>query len=203
VPASRAAATSSATPPRTTAPAPLDPRTLLILAFVTGSVISLAYSTIEGFLLPIRGSREFGLERAGIARLFQISQLCDILALLPVGILADRRGAVRVLGAVALVMAAATLLVGLGTLLMAAVGCALFGLAMAGWMLPLSLLRQATPPERLAWRTSLYRVGVDAAMFLGPFVSGLLGLAVAAWLSVGFAAILAAIGVVLLMRRAT
>ena len=203
VPASRAAATSSAAPPRTTAPAPLAPRTLLILAFVTGSVISLAYSTIEGFLLPIRGSREFGLERAGIARLFQISQLCDILALLPVWILADRGGATRVLGVVALLMAAGTILVGLGTLTMAGVGCAFFGLAMAGWMLPLSLLRRATPPDALAWRTSLYRVGVDAAMFLGPFGSGLLGLAVAAWLSVAFAVILAAIGVVLLLRPAT
>ena len=30
-------------------------------------------------------------------------------------------------------------------------------------------------PEALAWRMGLYRVGVDAAMFFGPFTSGLLG----------------------------
>ena len=28
---------------------------------------------------------------------------------------------------------------------------------------------------RLGWRTGLYRVGVDAAVFLGPLVCGLLG----------------------------
>ena len=32
-----------------------------------------------------------------------------------------------------------------------------------------------TGPEALAWRMGLYRLGVDAAMFLGPFASGVLG----------------------------
>jgi MFS family permease len=201
VPAARSLAATPVGPAPAAARPAGDGRALLVLAFVTGSVMSLAYSTVESLLLPIRGSREFGLERAGIARLLQISQFCDILALLPVGMLADRRGARRILGVVALTMAAGTLLVGLGTLPMAVAGCALFGLAMAGWMLPLSLLRAATPPERLPWRTSLYRVGVDAAMFLGPFVSGLLGIAVAAWLAGAFALVLAATGVVLLSRR--
>jgi hypothetical protein len=51
----------------------------------------------------------------------------------------------------------------------------LFGLSLSGWMLPVSILRSVTPPAQVAWRTSLYRVGVDAGLFLGPFVSGLLG----------------------------
>jgi hypothetical protein len=37
------------------------------------------------------------------------------------------------------------------------------------------VIRQHTRSEHLAWRMGLYRVGVDAAMFFGPFVSGLLG----------------------------
>jgi hypothetical protein len=37
------------------------------------------------------------------------------------------------------------------------------------------VIREHTRSERLAWRMGLYRVGVDAAMFLGPFASGLLG----------------------------
>jgi hypothetical protein len=42
-------------------------------------------------------------------------------------------------------------------------------------MLPVGVIREHTPTEHLAWRMGLYRVGVDAAMFLGPFASGLLG----------------------------
>ena len=42
-------------------------------------------------------------------------------------------------------------------------------------MLPLGVIRDHTPVERLAWRTGLYRVGVDAAIFLGPLAVRLLG----------------------------
>ena len=62
---------------------------------------------------------------------------------------------------------------------MVVAGCALFGLSMSGWMLPLTLLRRETEPERIAWRTGLYRVCVDAGIFLGPFLSGVLGMRLA------------------------
>jgi uncharacterized membrane protein YgdD (TMEM256/DUF423 family) len=42
-------------------------------------------------------------------------------------------------------------------------------------MLPVGVIREHTRAEHLAWRMGLYRVGVDAAMFVGPFASGLLG----------------------------
>src|SRR3989441_271280 len=84
-------------------------------------------------------------------------------------------GARRVLVAVPLVMAGASALVGFGTLPLVAAGCALYGLSMAGWMLPLGVLRRETPPEHVAWRTGLYRVCVDGGLFLGPFLAGLLG----------------------------
>jgi hypothetical protein len=45
---------------------------------------------------------------------------------------------------------------------------------MAGWMLPLGILRSVTPPAQVAWRVALYRVSVDGGMFLGPVVAGLL-----------------------------
>src|SRR5207249_4004494 len=82
-------------------------------------------------------------------------------ALLPLGALADRRGARPVLGVVLLVFATAMGLVAFGTLPLVALGCALYGLAMAGWTLPLGLLRSVTPPAQVAWRTALYRVAVD------------------------------------------
>jgi hypothetical protein len=54
-------------------------------------------------------------------------------------------------------------------------------------MLPLGVIREHTPVRRLAWRTGLYRVGVDSAIFMGPLVAGLVG-------SVGESVFLAMVG---------
>jgi predicted MFS family arabinose efflux permease len=172
------------------------------LAFAAGGAIALAYSTTEQFVLPVRASREFGLERAGIARLLMLAQACDILALLPVGALADRRGTARVLGVVLCTFAVAVALVGLGPLRLVVAGCVVFGLSMAGWMLPVGLLRSATPAGQVAWRTALFRVVVDGGLSLGPFVSGLLGAAHARVLPAVLAAALLLVGLLLLGRRA-
>ena len=115
-------------------------------------------------------------------------------ALLPLGMLADRVGAIRVLAAVMFSLAVGSTLVGFAPLAGLVIGAVFFGLGMAGWMIPLSVLRRETPPALMAWRTALYRVGVDGGIFLGPFIGGLLAnrhLAVAA-------IALAAIGVGLL-----
>src|SRR3989442_6328566 len=106
-----------------------------------------------------------------------LAQLCDTVALLPVGVLADRLGTARVLGVVLLTFAAAMAMIGLGPLPLVVAGCVVFGLSIAGWMLPVGLLRAATPASQVAWRTERFRVFVDGGMFLGPFASGLLGAA--------------------------
>jgi MFS family permease len=147
---------------------------MVVIAFAAGATVALTYGTVESFLIPLRGSREFGLDRAGVARLLMLTQAFDILALLPVGALADRRGTTRVLAAVLLTYAVALALVAFATLPYAVAGCMLFGLAMAGWMLPLGLLRAGTPASQVAWRTAVYRVFVDGGLFLGPFLSGVL-----------------------------
>ena len=54
-------------------------------------------------------------------------------------------------------------------------GCALFGVGMAGWMLPLGVIREHIELRTLAWRTGLYRVGINATSFLGPLICGFLG----------------------------
>jgi len=147
---------------------------LVTLAFGVGAAVAVTYGTVASFLIPLRGSRDFGLDRAGIAQLFMLAQVCDIVALLPLGGLADRRGAPRVLAAVIVTLAAAVGLIAFGAMPHAIVGCVLFGLGMSGWMLPLGLLRSATPASQISWRTALYRVWVDGGMFIGPFLSGLL-----------------------------
>jgi len=143
--------------------------------FVVGIVLALSWSAVSQFLLPLRGTREFGLDRAGVSALLMLAQLVDLVALLPVGRLADRLGRTPVLGFVIVVLGLGTAAVGLGSLPWFVAGCACFGLGLAGWMLPVGVIREHTRGADLAWRMGLYRVGVDAAMFFGPFVSGLLG----------------------------
>ena len=173
---------------------------LVALAFAAGAMAAFAYSTVELFLLPLRGSRELGLDRAGVARLFMTAQACDVVALIPAGILADRVGAARMLGGVLILMAASTALVAFGDLPLVTVGVVLLGLSMSGWMLPLALIRQGTSAAAVGWRTALYRVGVDGGMFLGPVLSGALARHHADVLAAGAAVLLVALGVALVVR---
>ncbi|HEU4371736.1 MAG TPA: MFS transporter [Methylomirabilota bacterium] len=171
---------------------------LALLATIAGGAVAVSYATVEQFVIPLRGSREFGLDRAGIAQLLMLSQAVDLVALLPLGALADRRGTPLVLGGVLLVFSAALALIGFGGLPLMVTGCALFGLSMAGWMLPLGILRSATPPAQVAWRTALYRVSVDGGMFVGPFVAGLLTARHVGVLPVVMTVVLATVGLALL-----
>jgi MFS family permease len=158
--------------------APARPATvppIVRLMFALGVVMALAWSAVSQFVIPLRGTREFGLDRAGISGLLSLAQLVDLIVLLPVGWLADRIGRLPVLTAVAITLGFALFAVGLGSLPLLVVGCALFGLGMAGWMLPLGVIREHTDVTRLGWRTGVYRVGVDGAIFLGPLICGVLG----------------------------
>jgi MFS family permease len=143
--------------------------------FALGVIMALAWSAVSQFVIPLRGTREFGLDRAGISGLLSLAQLVDLIVLLPVGWLADRIGRPPVLTAVAVILGLGLFAVGLGPLPLLVAGCALFGLGMAGWMLPLGVIREHTDVARLGWRTGAYRVGVDGAIFLGPLICGLLG----------------------------
>jgi MFS family permease len=170
------------------------------MMFAVGVIMALSWSSVSQFLVPLRGTREFALDRAGVSRLLAMAQLIDLLALLPVGWLADRAGRVPVLGVVAIAMGVGTWGAGLGSFSLFGAGCALFGLGLAGWMLPLGVMREHTAPGLLAWRTGLYRLGADAAVFAGPLICGVLGEAN----SGGFIALVGlgavAIGAVLLRR---
>jgi MFS family permease len=164
------AAATSAGSPRV---ASLPP--VVRLMFALGVVMALGWSAVSQFVIPLRGTREFGLDRAGISGLLSLAQLVDLVVLLPVGWLADRIGRPPVLTGVAVTLGLGLFAVGLGSLPLLVVGCALFGLGMAGWMLPLGVIREHTDVARLGWRTGAYRVGVDGAIFLGPLICGVLG----------------------------
>ena len=156
--------------PRSRTPTP----PIVWVMFATGSVMSLSWSGVSQFLIPLRGTREFGLDREGVSRLLALAQVVDLAALLPVGWLADRIGRVLMLGIVLTLLGLGTWGTGLGSFTHFALGCALFGVGMAGWMLPLGVIREHTDLRALAWRTGLYRVGIDATSFLGPLICGIL-----------------------------
>ena len=81
------------------------------------------------------------------------------------------------------------------------VGCVLFGIGLAGWNLPLSILRRHSRPERVAWRAAQYRVAVDAGIFFGPFLSGALSEAFLWILPASCAAGLALLGLAMSVRH--
>jgi MFS family permease len=165
--------TTGAPPP---APPP-EPRGMRVfwLMLAVGITMAFAWSSVSQFLIPLRGTREFGLDRGGISLLLGLAQIVDLVVLLPAGRLADRMGRVPVLAALTLVLGLGAIGTGLGTYPLFVIGCACFGLGLAGWMLPLGIAREHGGAQGLAWRTALYRVGTDAAIFLGPVLSGLLG----------------------------
>jgi MFS family permease len=167
---------------------------LTVLAFITGALLAVAWSAIGQFILPLRASRDFGLDRDGVALLLAIPQLVDVLALLPLGALADRSARPRVLAGVMVVLAAGVAAVVFGPLALVVLGCVFFGIGLAAWMLPVALINRDGAGHHAAWRTALYRVGVDAGVFLGPLLSGLLGQHSVLWI-VGVATSLALIAV--------
>jgi MFS family permease len=166
---------------------------LTVLAFLSGSAIALAWSAVGQFVLPLRASREFELDRTGVALLVALPQFVDVALLLPVGAYADRTSRVKMLGWILLVFAVAVAAVSFGSLSVVLAGCVMFGVGLAAWMLPVNVLNQEGAQASIAWRTALYRVAVDAGVFLGPVISGLLlghsllwvvGLAITALLAV-------------------
>jgi MFS family permease len=78
------------------------------------------------------------------------------------------------LGIVLLLFAGGVAAVAYGSLPIVVLGCVLFGVGLAAWMLPVALINHDAPPGRVAWRTAIYRTGVDMGVFLGPVISGLL-----------------------------
>jgi MFS family permease len=160
------------------APAPAASRSaqpIIGLMFATGIIMGLGWSAVSQFLIPLRGTREFGLDRGGISRLLGLSQIVDLLVLLPVGWLADRVGRLLMLSAVTASLGVGALAIGLGSYSWFVAGAVFLGVGMAGWMFPLGVIREHTDAAAFAWRTGLYRVGIDAAAFLGPLACGLVG----------------------------
>lgn len=175
---------------------------LALLGLAAGAAIAFSWSSIGTFLLPLRADRDFSLERKGVAMLTALPQLVDVMVLLPFGILADRVGRARMLAFAMLMMAVAVFAITFGGIGVASGGAVLLGLALAGWMLPISLINRAARPEEIAWRAGLYRLSVDTGIFLGPLAAGFVIGWMGAWpLGLMLSAVLLALGISLLKTR--
>jgi MFS family permease len=172
-----------------------------VLAFAAGVVSAVTYSTLEQFVIPFRGQREFALDRHGIAGLLMIVQAIDVVCLLPLGRLVDRVGVGLVLGPTLIAHAVGAISIALGGFAFVVAGCVLYGIGLAGWPLPLGLLRGETPPGQIGWRTAVYRVGVDGGIFLGPLLSGVLSGHATGIVPVTCAGALLVIGALIAVRR--
>jgi hypothetical protein len=145
------------------------------LAFASAVVLAVAWSAAGQIVVPIRAAREFGLDRERVALLLGVIQVVNVMALMPVGTLAGRRSPPALLAVALTTVAAGLGLVAFGGFGALAAGCAVLGLGLSGWMLPLSLLRGSTVPGRMAARAAGYRAGVDGGGFVGPFAAAALG----------------------------
>ena len=167
----RAPAPSAAAPPGSWS----RTRPIVWLMFAVGALMGLSWSAVSQFLIPLRGTREFGVDRGGVSGLLALSQLVDLAVLLPLGWLADRAGRALALGLVLAALGFGVWAAGLGSYPYFVAGCVLLGVGMAGWMFPLGVIREHIEPHTVAWRMGLYRAGVDASTFAGPLICGLLG----------------------------
>lgn len=172
---------------------------LTVLAWLGGFVLAIAWAAVGQFILPLRAAREFELSRLGVAMMLALPQVVDLCFLLPLGRLADRVSRVRLLGLILLVLSAGIAAMAFGSFAWAVFGCALFGIGLAAWMLPISLLGRPASPRAAALRVSLHRTFVDAGVFFGPLAAGLLADAGLLWIAgMASAAALLAVGVALL-----
>lgn len=163
---------------------------ITVLAWASGCALAIAWAAVGQFILPLRAARDFELSRVGIAMLLALPQVIDLCVLLPLGRMADRVSRARLLGSILLVLTAGVLAMAFGSFGWAVLGCALFGIGLAAWMLPVSLLGRPASPRAAAWRVSLHRAWVDVGVFFGPLGAGLLADAGHLWL----AGVLASLG---------
>jgi predicted MFS family arabinose efflux permease len=145
------------------------------IALTSAVVLAVAWSGVGQIVVPIRGAREFGLDREQIALFLGLVQVVNVVSLMPVGTLAGRSSPVALLSAALVAVASGVALTVFGGLAALGVGCAVLGLGLAGWMLPLSLIRASTPPGRMAARAAGYRAGLDSGGVVGAFAAAALG----------------------------
>ena len=153
--------------------------------------MSFIWSGFISTAMPLFGGEVVGLSTSTLGLVFTAGLLVDLVLLLPMGWLSDRLECRVVLTPALLLMAAALALFpvaqSLGTLLLVSI-CLHTGFA--AWGMPSAALALFTPRERLARTMGLYRLLIDGAVVIAPWLIGTLielyGYGLPAWLTAAF-----------------
>jgi MFS family permease len=174
---------------RPEAPAARAVRTSVIgIAYVATFVLSFIWSGFVSTALPLFGGEVVGIPTSTLGLVFTAGLLVDLILLLPIGWLSDRLEGRVVLTPALLLMAGALAYLpqatSLGGLFVVSI-CLHTGFA--AWGMPSAALALCTPREYLARTMGIYRLLVDGAVVIAPWLVGTLiglyGYGLPAWLT--------------------
>ena len=176
-------------PQTTPSPAaePYQPGAVLI-AYVATFVMSFIWAGFISTAMPLFGGEVVGVSTSTLGLVFTAGLLVDLILLLPMGWLSDRLECRIVLTPALLLMAGALALLpqaqSLGALFLVSIG---LHMGFAAWGMPAAALVLITPRERLAHTMGIYRLLIDGAVVIAPWLIGTLiglyGYGLPAWLT--------------------
>jgi len=162
------------THPEAPAAAPSQTRAVGI-AYVATFVMSFIWAGFISTALPLFSGEVVGVSTSTLGLVFTAGLLADLLLLLPVGWLSDRlEGRVVLTPALLLIAGALAYLpqaTSLGALFLVSI-CLHTGFA--AWGMPAATLALCTPRERLARTMGIYRLLIDGAVVIAPWLIGTL-----------------------------
>jgi MFS family permease len=158
------------------------------IAYMATFVLSFIWSGFVSTALPLFGGEVVGISTSTLGLVFTAGLLVDLILLLPIGWLSDRLEGRVVLTPALLLMAGALAYLpqatSLGGLFVVSV-CLHTGFA--AWGMPSAALALCTPRECLARTMGIYRLLVDGAVVIAPWLVGTLiglyGYGLPAWLT--------------------
>jgi len=166
------------------------------IAYLATFVLSFIWSGFVSIALPLFGGEVVGVSTSTLGLVFTAGLLVDLVLLLPIGWLSDRLEC-RVVLTPALLLLASTLALftqaqSLGALFLVSI-CLHTGFA--AWGMPAAALALCTPRARLARTMGIYRLLVDGAVVIAPWLIGTLiglyGYGLPAWLTAAVVALTA------------
>jgi len=160
--------------PEAPAAAPSQPRALGI-AYGATFVMSFIWAGFISTALPLFSGEVVGVSTSTLGLVFTAGLLADLILLLPVGWLSDRLESRVVLTPALLLIAGALAYLPQATSLDALFLVSIcLHTGFAAWGMPAATLALCTPRERLARTMGIYRLLIDGAVVIAPWLIGTL-----------------------------
>src|SRR5262249_42853371 len=161
---------------RPEAPAATAAHTRVVgLAYMAAFVLSFIWSGFVSTALPLFGGEVVGISTSTLGLVLTAGLLVDLILLLPIGWLSDRLEGRVVLTPALLLMAGALAYLPQATSL---AGLFVVSICLhtgfAAWGMPSAALAMCTPRECLARTMGIYRLLVDGAVVIAPWLVGTL-----------------------------